>query len=126
MLSPKFCDFETKHLPPFHRFTRGIAVKEADTSAILNPGSWSDELVYIDLNVLFLKQAEDPVRMVNMYVDEEKELEGYTVEERLHFVKHCQFFKIIFIYLFCVCVWKRARTRFSPSTTWALGIERRS
>lgn len=62
MLPPKFCDFETKHhLPPFHCFAQGIVVKEADKPAILNPGSWSDELVHIDLNVLFLKQAEDPV-----------------------------------------------------------------
>lgn len=90
MLPPKFCDVETKHhRPPFHCFAQGIAVKEAVKPAILNPGGWSDESVHIDLNVLFLKQAEDPVQMVNMYVDEEQELEGYTVEERLHFVNHC-------------------------------------
>ena len=62
MLPPKFYDLETKHhLPPFHRFAHGIAVKEADKLAIFNPGSWSDELVHTDLNVLFLKRAEDPV-----------------------------------------------------------------
>lgn len=56
MLLQRFCDLETKHhLPPFHRFAHGLAVKEADKLAILNPGSWSDELVHTDLNVLFRK-----------------------------------------------------------------------